>query len=260
MARWLRGERMNDSGHYYRRDGTPCYEVPNKTGGMRGINLAWDKGLELVPSVTTILNIMTKPQLNIWRENQMMLEALTVPRIEGESDDAFCARIREGAFQQVDDAADMGTRVHDAIEAYYNWGSGDEELIPYVLGAVTEVKRLFPGVNDWIAERSFACSLGYGGKVDLHSPSTGIVVDFKGKDGDFSDGKKLAFDQYLQLAAYQFGLGFPFERCANVFFSRTHPGVAKGHVWSVDKITEGWGIFYAALELWKKAKKYDSSF
>ena len=45
-----------------------------------------------------------------------------------------------------------------------------------------ELRRLFPDVDDWRAEDSFGHESGFGGKVDLHSPSTGIVVDYKGKD------------------------------------------------------------------------------
>ena len=98
------------------------------------------------------------------------------------------------------------------------------------MAAPSAITAEFPGVADWIAEASFAHESGYGGKVDLHSPSTGIVVDYKGKDGDFSEldtygkPKKLAWDQHWQLGAYQVGLRLPNADCANVFFSRTHPG------------------------------------
>lgn len=106
-------------------------------------------------------------------------------------------------------------------------------------------------------EASFASGMGYGGKVDLHSPSAGIVVDFKGKDGDFSDGKKLAYDQHWQLAAYHYGLRLPSNVCANLFVSRTHPGKVASHVWSAADVAEGWEVFEASLRLWKAIKRYD---
>jgi hypothetical protein len=119
---------------------------------------------------------------------------------------------------------------------------------------------LFPGVTDWVAEASFAHESGYGGKVDLHSPSTGIVCDYKGKDGDFSDGKRLAYDQHYQLAAYNRGLLLPPNQCANIFFSRTHPGAVASHVWKQTDVDAGWSVFAATLELWKALKGFDSSF
>lgn len=190
----------------------------------------------------------------------MMLAALTLPRIPGETDEEFCNRIREDAFKQVADAADIGTKVHDAIEQHFKGKPVPKEFEKHVAGAVAEVHRIFPDVTDWVAEKSFAHPMGFGGKVDLHSPSTGNIVDFKGKDGDFSDAKKLAYDQHYQLAAYQRGLGIPVAECANIFFSRTHPGLVSGVKWTNLQIQEGWLFFEASLALWKLWKKYDPSF
>lgn len=251
---------MNDSGHYYRRDGSPCYEVPTKDGRMRGINLAWDKKLQLVPSVTTVLKVWPKPGLVRWAQDQMVLAALTLTRGADESDKDFLRRVRQDAFQQVDDAADIGTLVHDACEQHYKGRTVPEQFAPHVAGVVAEVADMFPHVNDWVSESYFAHPSGFGGMIDLHSPSTGITVDFKGKDGDFSDGKKLAYDQYIQLAAYQKGKQLPSAPCANVFFSRTHPGATSSHVWTADQIIEGRRDFMAALAMWIRVKNYDPSF
>lgn len=257
---------MNDSGHWYRRDGSPCYEVPAKGGGVRGINLRWDRPLGLVPSVTTILQVAPKPQLARWKEDQMVLAALTLPRLPNEPDSAYLRRLREDAFKQVDDAADEGTRIHDACESHFKGRVVPHKYRATVAAVVREIEAMFPGVADWISEASFAHPLGFGGKVDLHSPSTGIVVDFKGKDGDFTEldaygkPKKLAWDQHYQLAAYNRGLGLKLAPCANVFFSRTHPGYAKGHLWLAEEIDAGWQFFAAAMALWREWKGYDPAF
>lgn len=252
---------VESSGHWYRRNGESCHEVPRKDGsGMRGISLNWDRPLCLVPSVTTVLSILNKHQLNVWKENQMVLAALTLPRIENETDEDFIKRLRSDATQEVRDAADMGTLVHDALECHFLGKEYDQELQPFVDGVVKELASIFPDVTDWVAESSFAHKSGFGGRVDLHSPSTGIVVDFKGKDGGFEDKKKLHYDQHYQLAAYQLGLGLPKNKCANIFFSRTHPGKAVGVIWKLSDITDGKKVFTSALELWKAIKRYDSSF
>ena len=85
----------------------------------------------------------------------------------------------------------------------------------------------------------------------LPGKSTGIIVDFKTKDGDFSDGKKLAYDQHWQLAAYQVGLCLAQNGIvdldmkhghrpgAAIFVSRTHPGAVTSYVWSADEIAQG---------------------
>ena len=249
-----------DSGHYYRRDGSPCYEVPTKAGHMRGINLKWDRALCLVPSVTTVLQIVAKPGLEFWKVQQGILAALTLTRNEGESDAEYLGRVMADSKEQAKAAAEEGTRIHDAIEQSFIGGLIPAKYVPHVEATRKKIAEMFPDVSDWVAEASFAHPLGYGGKVDLHSPSTGIVIDYKGKDGDFSDGKKLAYDQHYQLAAYNHGLLLPTNVCANLFVSRTHPGCVAEHIWSVDEIKHGLGIFLDSLSLWKRIKRYDSGF
>lgn len=257
---------QSDGGHWYRRDGSPCYEVPTKGGGLRPVNLRWDRGLCLVPSVTTVTRIIDKPALTNWMVEQAIMAALTLPRDEGESDAAWLARVKEDAKAQAKAAAEEGSRIHDACERHYRGLAVPQEYRPHVAGVVAAIEAEFPGVDDWIAEASFAHESGYGGKVDLHSPSTGIVVDYKGKDGDFTEldtygkPKKLAWDQHWQLGAYQVGLGLPNADCANVFFSRTHPGATKLHRWKAAEIAEGAAIFADTLRLWKRLKAYDPSF
>lgn len=249
-----------DSGHWYTREGACAYDQPTQKGGTRGTTLADARKLGLVPSVTTVLSVLAKPQLTTWMVEQGIMAALTLPRRESEAERDFLARIREDSKAQTKAASEEGTRIHDAIECAFKGRHVPPEYMPHVSGVVAELARLFPTVTDWRAEDSFAHTLGYGGKVDLHSPSTGIVVDFKGKDGDFTDGKKLAYDQHYQLAAYQIGLHLPHNVCANLFVSRTHPGKVASHVWKASEIEHGWQVFEAALRLWKACKRFDSAF
>lgn len=245
------------SEHWYSRDNRPCYEVEKKAGGMRPTTLADARKMQLVPSVTTVLGIIAKPQLETWKVRQGILAALTLPRATDEQEDAWLARVLDDSREQAKAAAEEGTRIHDQIERSYRGLSVQEDYRPHVEATRAKVAELFPHVDDWVAEQSFACSQGFGGKTDLHSPSTGIVVDFKGKDGDFTDGKKLAYDQHWQLAAYNKGLGLPPSQCANIFVSRTHPGCVAAHAWTAKDVAEGWEVFEAACGLWRALKRFD---
>lgn len=251
---------MFDSGHWYDRAGAPAYEVRGAGGFPRPTTLRDARKVGLVPSVTTVLSVIAKPQLVAWQVRQGILAALTLPRIDGEAEDAYLARIKADGEQQAKDAAEEGTRIHDAIEASFRNKPYAAKYQPHVHAAREALTATFPGVHDWRAEDSFAHESGYGGKVDLHSPATGIVVDWKGKDGDFSDGKKLAYDQHFQLAAYQDGLLLPRNVCANGFVSRTHPGEVRLHVWKREEIEQGAVVFHQALALWKAIKGFDPSF
>lgn len=267
----------NESGgHWYTKSGEPFYTI-----GDRGVTLRDARKINAVPSVTTVLSVVDKPALTNWKCEQAVIAALTMPRGD-DSEAEYVKRILKDSMQQAVDAARDGGDIHDACERLIRDGDCPDQYRAHAEAAVAELRRIFPGVNDWVAEKSFAHPLGYGGKVDVHSPSTGIVADYKTKPGDFSDGKKLAWDQNIQLAAYQVGLllagcdsissdsdphdpvlnrSWPvkFTQCANIFVSRTHPGAVASHVWSADEVAHGWSVFEAALTLWKRIKKYDGS-
>lgn len=258
------------SEHWYDRTGKPAYTTNGRDTTLRDA-----RKLGLVKSVTTILNVVSKAALTQWMVRQGIMAALTGTRQAGETDDAYIARILVDSRQQAIDAANEGTRIHDACETYVrDRGRCNDKYLPHAQAAAAELKKLFPNVDDWVVEKSFAHPLGFGGKCDLHSPSTGIICDYKTKDGDFSDGKKLNWDQHWQLAAYAIGLklagvgydpeeGKIFDRFmpgAAIFISRTHPGAVASHVWSADEMAQGWSVFAAALELDKRISKFDGSF
>lgn len=251
---------QQESQHWYDRSGKPAYEQRTAGGGVRPTDLRDARRLGLVPSVTTVLSVLAKPALTNWLVEQGIMAALTLPRVDGESERDFLARIREDSKAQTRAAAEEGNRIHDACEMAIKGRAYPKAYEPHVAAVRARLAELFPDVTDWVAEQSFAHASGFGGKVDLHSPSTGITVDYKGKDGDFSDGKKLAYDQHWQLAAYTRGLELPRAPCANLFVSRTHPGCVAHHVWSAEDIDKGWRVFASALEAWKALRGFDPSF
>lgn len=254
------------SEHFYTREGKPAYTTNGRDTTLRDA-----RKLGLVKSVTSFLNVVAKPALTRWMVTQGIMAALTGTRQAGETDDAYIARILTESKQSAIDAANEGTRIHDACETYVRDGHCRDEYLPHAQAAAAELKKLFPNVDDWVVEKSFAHPMGFGGKCDLHSPSTGIICDYKTKDGDFSDGKKLNWDQHWQLAAYYVGLGIAplsellgapdfYRPGAAIFISRTHPGAVASHVWSAEEMAQGWSVFAAALELDKRISKFDGSF
>ncbi len=245
--------------HWYERDGTPRYTIIGKNGKERDTTLKDARRLGLVPSVTTVLDVLNKSALTEWKVKQGILAALTLPRHIGETDEFYLARVLNDSKQQAIQAAEEGTRIHDAIEASFKGLPVALEYMGHVKSVREKLHEAFPHVNDWIAEIAFASPLGYGGKVDLHSPSTGIVVDHKSKDMAPWEEKRLAYDQDWQLSAYHRGLNLRPSVCANIFVSRTHPGYVEIHVWTQEEIAQAWNVFECALATWKCIKGYDSS-
>lgn len=248
--------RASESQHWYTRDGVPRYTVIGKNGKERNTTLRDARTESLVPSVTTVLNVAAKPALTAWLMNQVLMAALTLPKLTNESDDDYCKRVMQDSKEQGKAAANEGTDIHAAIQGYYD-GQVVRAHEQSVQGCVDRLQGHF-GNKPWIAERSFGHELGFGGKCDLFTNvGDGIVVDVKSKE--FSDPSKVdAYDEHLmQLAAYRVGLGVPKARCANVFVSRSVPGLAVVKEWDAADIERGWLMFCNLLSFWTLKHKYN---
>jgi hypothetical protein len=248
----LTAKETSQTGHWYSRNGEPTYTILGKNGKIRNTTLRDAREFNLVPSVTTILHVAAKPALTKWLQTQVLLAALTLPKIDGESEDDYIERILEDSKAQGRAAADAGTDIHASIQGFYE-GQGHGRHEPHVI-ACKEALAGFYGPQEWVAERSFAHELGYGGKVDLHAKN--IVVDVKTKD--FTDPAKVdAYDEHLmQLAAYRVGLGMPDARCANIFVSRSVPGLVTMRHWTQEELQKGFLMFTKLLEFWQLRSDY----
>jgi hypothetical protein len=239
-----------ESGHWYTRDGIPRYTVIGKNGKERNTTLRDARTESLVPSVTTVLNVMAKPALIQWLQKQVLMAALTLPRINDEPEDDYIARIMTDSKEQGRKAADDGTAIHASIQGFYE-GTVSTQHEEHVKATVAALYAAF-GQQPWIAERPFGHSHGFGGKCDLHSTvGDGIVADVKTKEFSDPDKVDLYDDHLMQLAAYRVGLGIPAARCANVFVSRSVPGLVVVKEWDEKDLKRGWAMFCALLQFWQ---------
>lgn len=242
--------RASESNHWYTRDGVPMYTVEAAKGGQRATTLRDARKLNLVPSVTTILNVAAKPALTNWLQQQVLLAALTLPRRPDEPEKEYIDRIISDSKEQGRSAADAGTDIHASIQGHYE-GQTTGKHQKSVDACVTAIREHF-GEAIWISERSFAHEAGFGGKCDLFCAGTlNAVVDIKTKE--FSDPDKVdAYDEHLmQLAAYRVGLGIPTARCANVFVSRNVEGLVVVKEWTAEDLDRGWKMFMNLLSFWQ---------
>jgi hypothetical protein len=213
--------------------------------------------MNLVPSVTTVMKIAAKPGLEAWKQEQMLLAALTLPRLPGESEKDLIARIVADSKETAKQAAERGTRIHESIEAWFEGVRPvhHEDIAMAFEESIFNHFKTHP-FQTWKTETAFASPLGFGGKVDLwcspdESCPVGIVLDAKTKEFT-EDDDVVAYDEHLmQLAAYRNGLNVPHARCANVFASVTVPGLIKIVEWSEQDLQRGWEMFQCLLNFWK---------
>jgi hypothetical protein len=242
-------ENTSESGHWYLPNGSPAYTIIGKsTGRERPTTLADARKLGLLPSVTTIINTIQKAGLDTWKQQQVLLAALTLPRLPDELESDWLTRVMQDSKATGREAAERGTQIHGVIEAFYE-GVYIPELPTYVRAVETAINEHF-GSQLWVSEKSFARG-GYGGKCDLIAKN--CVIDFKTTEKDL-DKLDYYFDHQMQLAAYRQGFEMPTARCAIVYVNALQ-NKAKLVEIPEDDLRIGWDCFTHLLAFYRAKNK-----
>ena len=257
-------ERQSESGHWYDREGNPAYSDVGKNGNLRPTTLRDARTNNLCPSVTTIIGVAAKPGLDTWKQQQVLLAALTLPRETNEPEQAWLERVMMDAKQSSRVAADRGTAIHATIQAFFE-GALIPESMPICRPVEEAIKTHF-GELLLLPELSFAHPLGYGGKADLIAKSNhqfdGVVIDIKTKETEDISKADIYSEHKMQLAAYRRGFNMPKARCANVFVGyKMVNGVTqftgvKVVEHDTDDIDTHWLMFTKLLEFWQLKNKH----
>lgn len=247
--------------HWYRADGAPVHEMPTQAGGTRPTTIRDAVKLKLLPSVTNILGVIAKPQLEVWKLNQVALAALNNPRQPAESPEYWMKRVVEASKAPTQEAADLGSRIHDALEKATADQPYDDALKVYVEPVVAWYRKT--GIA--IVEREIVLANpeeGFAGRCDalFRYGKAGIgVIDFKTRKTKPGEAVTPYDGQGAQLAAYAasyFGrVTLPSCLLANVYISTTEPGrmdVCK----HADPVAE-YEFFLHCAAVWRKLKGYD---
>lgn len=255
-------KQKSQGSHWYSLEGEACHQIAKAKGdGMRNVTVTDARKLGLFPSVTNILGVLAKPGLDKWKLQQVAKAAFNRPPDGKESAEYFTDRIIESAFDQVVDAADFGSRIHDALEKIFEGEPVEEELLPYVQPTL-----------DWKREKGLTfthreitlvnAGEGYAGRCDVIAKGKKgqlVILDYKTRKT--KEGEKVTpYDgQGMQLAAYavaHWGEAM-LEKvtAANVFISTTEPG--RMEVCKHDDLVSEWHAFKAACLLWRKMKGFD---
>jgi len=249
--------REKSSEHWYAPpDGRPVYTVIGANGKERPTTIRDARKLGLVPSVSGIIQCAASPELEYWKQNQVMLATITLPKHPDETEEFWIKRIWIDSREHARKAAARGTAIHAAVERFFCTGAGDNQYWEHVDGAITTLNDGLVDIDTLTAEQSFCHPLGFGGKCDLHSADT--VIDMKTKEFDEAGAASLKiYDNHaMQLSAYREGLKLPQARCAILYISVTVPGLAK-LIWIDSKdLLRGWSMFQALLQYWKSKNKF----
>ena len=258
--------KRGSGGHWYTREGKAKHTMPRAKGdGERNTTLRDSKKHGLFPSVTTLLGLFAKPGLERWKQDQLLRIAFENPAKLDESFEGYADRCLVQHEKPVEEAADFGTKVHDAIEAYFTGQHIPDELLEYIQPALDWKQD--HGLNFIEFEKMlFNTNHGFAGTVDIvgqGSEGAKFILDWKTRKTK-PKVKVTSYDfQIHQIAAYaatywgeEAVLGHSVHG-SNCYISSTEPGRFEVIKYSPEDLAKAWVDFTALCQLWRSLKNYD---
>jgi hypothetical protein len=142
------------SGHWWNERGELIEQVMKADGsGYTKCTLVHARKLDLAPGCTTVIKCADKPQLTLWLQRQAIISALTLPIRDNETEAQWLERVEHDMGETARKAAEAGSAIHAAVQAFVGRQFYDPIYEPHVKGATDELQRVF-GQQAWKAEVS----------------------------------------------------------------------------------------------------------
>ena len=245
-----------ERGRYYTPEGLLRSTTANKSkpGEQRAIRSNDALKLGLYPSVSMIIGqVLRKPVLEEWKADTAIDAALTLPRLEGETSDAFRLRVKQDAEEQSIKARDAGTEIHASIQCWLT--TGDFQCLPQWWPVVEKFILWYraKGFEHEAVERVVVNhEFRYAGTTDWVGTLNGkrLYIDFKTQEAPLTPYDELP----LQLAAYA-KADDALSGCdlASVIIDRKNPGEVLFKVWGENE--RHWARFHCLLNYWQLSHK-----
>lgn len=241
------------SGHWYTvTDGT--------IASAHDLDLRSAREVNAYPSITTVLKERANGALDTWKQDQLF-QAMVAHPYKGDDLENYKKFISDLASKKGTDAADFGTRLHDALDIFPQM-TIDQDLALYI-------EAFAPAYHDMVSERVSSeimladQDVGVAGRTDLVAVTKehGLaIIDYK--TSKFRNGKASFWDSYkIQLAFYakcyqkQFGLKKP-PRIINCGINSEQPMMPQWKVYTVEEQEQAYKEFLCIAYLWFSTKKY----
>ena len=256
--------------HYYTRQGRPVFQVVGNNGELRDTRITDARKMGLLPSATTILNIIDKAGLYTWICNNRLKLAYECQPIADESFDEWKKAIGERADKEQASTPEFGTIIHNELEMAIENGMEVEENNPVTTPAgearcvcdfVDPVLALFKE-NKWDVHdtEKILVGMGYAGTADIvyTGPDSYGIIDFKTTKN--AKTKRPQLEHKLQIAMYhvaEFGEIGDKSTGHNIFISTEEEiGVVKVVSYNATELRKAWKAAQAAISLWQYSNNY----
>lgn len=247
--------KINQSSHWYYPDATPCYEVDSADGKKKvKTTLAHAKKLGLVPSVTTVLSLLAKPELDAWRAEQLLLASLTLHRLENESDQDYVKRIIADSEVYSQQAMDFGNSIHAYIESCFCAVERPQidDIYRTKIDEFINTHKI-SGQCEILASNSIVA-----GRVDFFGEFDGHTAIIDWKTQGTKNGKVNYYDTWLyQLVGYLRLLKKDLNNVNLINVVISKEGFVDYKIWEQAEINRASQIFDSLVDLFYLIKKLD---
>ena len=256
------------------------HKVPGKTVAERDTTIADARIMGLLPSVSGITKMMANPGLDRWKQD-ITIEAALSLAIQlsdvGMDADNLYAAIRAESNKVAGEAANLGVKIHAAIESALSHEQWENQTVELADGKQVELKELVDpalakleelGVKIVETEKVVtSLSHGYAGQMDVSYVNGDVagVLDFKSTKTKPTKKIDVRQGQSMQIAAYHHACWSskdkphfqPNHQGINLYISTTEIGRIDVVKYDAAELAKQWEGFLACLTLWRLQNNYD---
>lgn len=241
--------------HWYTVDRKPMHTIVGQNGKERDTNLKDAKKLNLLPSVTSILDVVGSKSLEDYKLRQALFYARMCPGGMSERDQIKF--VREAMDGDLSATAEQGSELHNDFES---WAFGKPSVDGKTWSELSHKLQIKEFLANEVALGDI--SLGYGGTCDMVFIDTNndiVIADLKTKKEPTHNGFFSSDSHPLQLGAY-YNLLVKDERFSQFFKGRN----VKGAIAFVSRMGRNGGVrtndvrYYSNIEIQKSSMAFNN--
>lgn len=219
------------------------------------------------PPVTTVLDIISKPGVDIWKQNIIITEAMSLSPIFADHEwEEFQETVRFRAQVKFEEAAKLGTLWHQLLINHFLNIDDAPDIPDATFHAIDEKLKDLEITLEQHDVPFVLKEEGYGGTIDAigyrkaNDYRVPLVLDWKtqatnGKSPRYYDSWPMQLAAYANSCYVDWTMSFPNYELWNVVLSTTDPGKVWFKRW---KNEDEWlELFNAAHSIWCALNNYN---
>lgn len=241
--------------HWYKPDGSPCHTIEGANGNIVKVDVRHAKRLGLFPSVTNILKLLAKENLETWKQEQLIKACMELQQGAQEDEAHYINRVVDCAFNKSETAIGFGLECHQFIQDVLQGQERAEYTLPKVTQSIIRdvLKR---EIASAVCEKEVThTALKYAGRYDIRSvghDGKSCLWDTKTQNTKAGEKVKIYDETVMQISAYDAIEPCTLHKCLIV--SSTEPERVEVVTLEPDDIAEAFSAFKGLREVFKYVK------